>query len=376
MLPHRLVIVSWAFAPIVFALATTTGCTVNKYDQRVLVAGLDEVSVESTGRSAQIQRAAGAREADPSRPIAKNPAEPKDPEYPIDDYLKRNDPAAPARADEPTAWDLPWGDPEFDARQRDRQEQDRRQKNHRQKNHRAYGGVTRRPISDDPIFSAHLTLGGGRLDYDTDGSPFDDDDSAAFFRFRAEGLAEREFGFGISHEYTVGNDELLAAPGFDQGFRLQQHDTFIYLYAQERFPDDFRFPIRFGPYFNYLSLEDENSSDEIEWFSLGARVSIEPEFILARDDQFELSLYGDLSLGVHGTLIDSDTSVVNDEFESNGATLGIEAGLRYRFGTFSMGLAYLQRSTFFDESDAERGVFVRESEDVFRGVVLSLGLRF
>lgn len=343
----------------VVVLAGASGCIVNEYDQRVLIADAEGTRVErADGRKVEVSR--------PEKASGADQAAASDPEYPFDDFYegKEQDATpkkAPARSSSSKSarsdpWDYPWGDPEYDRQERVH--------------------TSKRRLSHDPIFSAHLTLGGGRLDHETRRSPFDDDEEAAFFRLRVEGLSHRELGFGVSHEYTVSSDELLAPAGADLGYRLQQHDTYLYLYAMERFPDDFRFPIRFGPYFNYLSLADENSSDELEWFSIGARLSVEPELILTRDDQFELSLYGDASIGVHGTIIDSDTSTVRDEFETSGATLGIEAGLRYRFGTFSMALAYLQRSIYFDESDPERGVFVRESDDLFRGVVLSMGVRF
>ncbi|MGE3163863.1 MAG: hypothetical protein AB7O52_03090 [Planctomycetota bacterium] len=228
-----------------------------------------------------------------------------------------------------------------------------------------------------PCFTAEVTLAMGRYTHRTSGSALDDREVAGLSRLRIEFAAPAGVGFGAAVEGMTSDDDLFEEDGF-AAQEASMSDVFVYVLFQPGLERRIRVPIRVGPYFRGLQLEDDAGPDEVTWGSVGFRAEIEPEVVIVADPHAELSVFAGVGLGYHGTVIEVDTPSTSfeDQFESDGSTLGVEAGLRGRVYALAWALSYIYRGVRIDESDPELGLFVRETQADFQGVAFTLGVRF
>lgn len=230
--------------------------------------------------------------------------------------------------------------------------------------------------TEKPNCFAELAIGAGKYEHETQGSNFDGDTDGGYLRFRTEYISHGGIGGGLAIEGAASDDDLfedVGAPDSEGGFG----DLYLYFVGVPVDTGRFRMPMRIGPYIHDTSIKDDTNNDEIDWGGIGVRGGVEPEFWLVQQDNFSFGFVGEVSLGVHATSIDVDSTVVNDDFDGNGVTFGADVGVQALIGErVTTRLAYVYRSTDEDESDSSNGLVVREMTASFSGIVLGVGVRF
>jgi hypothetical protein len=205
---------------------------------------------------------------------------------------------------------------------------------------------------DDPSarWRIALGLGAGSLDYDEDGLPRSDSNSAGAFRLGFEGTSRRGYGGGLRLESFAATELELDNAGneYDVGFgSLFGH--FTYRLQSHRFA----MPIRIGLLANALTADNTTSTvaDEASFSTVGIYTEFAPEFTLARRGSTEWTLYGEVGLGGGGTTVEVD----GDEREWDSSTFftGLEFGSRVRLGVCELSLAFVGRWQSMDESDPD-----------------------
>ena len=196
------------------------------------------------------------------------------------------------------------------------------------------------------------------------------------FRFRGEHFFES--GFGIFAEGYLGfaNDinEDLGSPDSSQN----STGGFVAAAFRATLDDDFRLPVRFGPFFQRTAAEDVSFTDgDVVRSTVGVRLSAEPEYIIFQKSSggkiSELSVYGEIRAG-------AGPSKVKDDVDSEDAyafTLDYEIGLRYRFGFGLLtSLSYVASKYHFGTSESYNNVVFFGIDDDFNGIMISAGARF
>jgi len=230
-----------------------------------------------------------------------------------------------------------------------------------------------------PNFYADLAVGAGNYEHDTsgDGGAVSGDTDGGYAALRFEAVTDSGIGGGLALEGTGSDDDLLADVGVPD-VEGRTSDLFLYFVGDPARSDDFRLPLRVGPYLHRLEIEEDPTSTKIDWDGVGLRLEASPEWWFLRRDAFSLGLAGDLSLGAHVTSIDAeDGTGFSESFDGDGWTLGAGLGVIALFGRHvTTQLGYVYRMTNESESDPSNGFVVNEANQTFHGVVLGLGVRF
>ena len=239
---------------------------------------------------------------------------------------------------------------------------------------REAGQGSRAPVLPNPFFQSRVGLGLGELRHNTSGSGLDDDVDASTLRLTLEGTSPSGFGGGVALEFTGTDDDLFEGQEVAGG---EAGILEVFAHATYRLsPSDyFRMPIRLGPYFHGYELEDDGPSD-LTWLSVGGRVELEPEVLVHRGPHSEVGIFAVLSGGIHVTSIELDTPTGDEDFDSDGYSAGVSAGVRARWKGFTTGLSYYSRWFNVDESDPEGNLFIREINTRLGGVMFEIGLSF
>ena len=215
-------------------------------------------------------------------------------------------------------------------------------------------------------------LGGGSFEFRTDGSPADDRVDAGFFRLEFEGTSKRGFGGGLRLEGIGSDKDLFQDAGFTpvQARNSTAYGHFTYRLQQHRFA----MPIRLGLLLNGLVLDEQGTSNDVTYASLGPYVEIEPELTLTHSRSTNWSLYGRFGVGAGATAIDIDNDP-NDYTSSTGFA-GVEAGTRLLLGSVELSLAYVGRWQSMDQSDPENGMVALGYDANFQGLLFGVGVVF
>lgn len=202
--------------------------------------------------------------------------------------------------------------------------------------------------------------------------------SADSFRFR--GRAEHYFrtDFGIFVDGYFGTADDIAEDLGSADSSLDSLGLFVAAAYRATMDDDFRLPVRFGPFLQSIELDDSALPDgAIEYTTIGVRLSAEPEYIIMQRNESgriaELSAFAEISCGAGPTKVEDDVS----SEDGYAFTLAYELGLRYRFG---MGLLaslswYSQKYHIGTTESYETAVFSGVDED-WSGIMIGLGWRF
>jgi hypothetical protein len=229
-----------------------------------------------------------------------------------------------------------------------------------------------------PRLFADMTLAGGIYDHDTraDGGTLSGNTDGGFARLRAEFIFEQGIGGGISLEGSSSGDDLFGDNG---GINVKGRtgDAFLFFVAQPSTDEAFRLPMRVGPYFHTVTLDNDVTSLKTNWNGVGLRLEIEPEVWLVRRDRFSFGLYGGGSGGVHATQVALKGGGGRTTFDGDGATLGAEVGVQALWGRHvTTRFGYLYRVGREDESESKGGISVPGATTSFSGLMLSVGVRF
>lgn len=233
----------------------------------------------------------------------------------------------------------------------------------------AASGHLPRPVYLDGRF----TVAGGSFEHDIDNpaGSVNDDTGSSFVGLMVEGSSRAGFGGGISMEMTVTNDDLFRSSGAPaRAVVFEFAPFFLYRVAPSH---RFTMPVRVGPWLNTLLLDDQNSSDTTHWTSIGGRVEVEPEVVLAASRGFEFSLFSEVSLAAGFTNVSVDTNALNEDYDSSSSAFGFEIGPRFRWSHFLASVSFLHRQLSIDQSDPTNGTFVFGVDDSFDGLAVSFG---
>ena len=206
---------------------------------------------------------------------------------------------------------------------------------------------------DDPSarWRIALGLGAGSLDYDEDGLPRSDSNSAGAFRFGFEGTSRRGFGGGLRIESFAAEELELGNAGDDWDVAFGSlFGHFTYRVQSHRFA----MPVRIGLLANALTVDNATTfaADEATFSTAGIYTEFAPEFTLMRRRSVEWTLYGEVGLGGGGTTIEDDTRP-DREWDSSTVFTGLEFGSRVRLGACELSLAFVGRWQSMDESDPD-----------------------
>ncbi len=199
---------------------------------------------------------------------------------------------------------------------------------------------------------------------------------AMHMRLRAEHFFGNDFGV-FANIYIGSADDINEDIGSTES-SLDSSGFFLAAAYRATMDDDFRLPVRFGPFMQAIEIDDGNfTNGAITYSTIGVRLSAEPEFILWQtpdgDRISECSVFADLSCGAGPTNVEDDS---NKE-EAYSFTLSYELGLRYRFanGIFG-GLSYFAQKYHIGTTESYRNQVFFGVDDDFNGIMLTAGLRF
>lgn len=203
--------------------------------------------------------------------------------------------------------------------------------------------------------------------------------SSERFRLRAEHFFES--GLGIFFEGYTGT-----ADGIDDDLNLTGNPSssldssgfFLAAAYRATVDDDFRLPVRFGPFIQTTEQDRSTFTDgAIERETIGIRLSAEPEVILMQKNSngkiSELSVFGEVRAGAGPT----DVSDNADSEEGYSFTIDYEVGLRYKFGFGLLTqLSWVGSKYHVGATESYNNVVFFGLDDDFRGVMLTAGVRF
>lgn len=256
-----------------------------------------------------------------------------------------------------------------------------------QRTNRSFGALTARPQATPSMDQVHprtmvtagLAIGEKTNELNTGDLTNEVQTSAASsVQFRLRGEHFFESGFGAFVEGYVGTaDDILEDLGVPDS---SQDTTGFYIAAAYRavLDDDFRLPVRFGPFIH--STETENSASvfgTLERTTVGVRLSAEPEYIVFQHNDngriSELSVFGEVRAGAGPTEVEDNT----DSEDAYSFTLDYEIGVRYRFGFGLLAsLSYYASKYHVGTSESYNNAVFYGVDDDFNGVMLTAGWRF
>lgn len=193
------------------------------------------------------------------------------------------------------------------------------------------------------------------------------------FRLRGEHFLESDLGVHVSASFTKADDVF---SGLRSG--VSSANVFVGLAYRATVDDDFRLPVRFGPFFHSSEQEVPAGGDgDIKRSTIGMRLAAEPEYIVfqhATDGKIrELSVYAEFGCGA-GPATTKDSVDKEDGYAFN---FNWEIGMRYRMPSGLMvGVSYMQMKNHYGATESYRNAVFSGVDDDFGGVMISAGLRF
>ncbi len=144
-----------------------------------------------------------------------------------------------------------------------------------------------------------LRVGYGTVEVDLGSQLPADREPALFAELVLQPAAERLTGGGLEFSGFVTDDGLYQgasvaafsglAPAGAQAFGF---DVFPHLAVQPDLGDRWVLPIRIGPYLGYTRLDHDLADVRRDWFDIGGRLAVEPEFTVAQGRDLRLGVFG------------------------------------------------------------------------------------
>jgi hypothetical protein len=232
-----------------------------------------------------------------------------------------------------------------------------------------------------PYIYSDVGFAGGSYKHDTHGDSgvSTGHTDGGYARLRGEFVGDSAMGAGISIEGARSDDDLFE----NRSVETLGHTGDVFLYSLYYFTgippsnDAFRLPLRVGPYYHDVAIENDVSPTRVRWTGIGLRLEVEPEYWLVQDPHFAFGLYGGLSGGAHFTDADLRGGGSRTTLSGNGYTVGAGLGVEALFGgRVSTRIGYLYRDSIEGATDASHGLTVKGASVVFSGAELSIGIRF
>lgn len=232
-----------------------------------------------------------------------------------------------------------------------------------------------------PYVHTEFTLAGGSYSHQTnhDSGVSSGRTDGGFARLRGEFFGDSGMGAGLSLEGARSDGDLFE----NRPIETLGHtgDIFLYsVYYLTSMPpaeEPLRIPLRIGPYYHDLAVENDVSPTRVRWSGLGVRLECEPEYWFLTREDFSFGVVGGLSGGLHVSDVDLRGGASRTTLNGNGYTLGAEAGVQAGFGHHvTARLGYLFRESIETKSESENRVAVSGASATFSGLELSIGFRF
>ena len=192
--------------------------------------------------------------------------------------------------------------------------------------------------------------------------------SALFHRVQVEYFLPSQLGFFLNAEFG-GSSDTLEDAGFNDSDTTSQAIAFGLSY-RATIDDDFRMPVRIGPYFHKADVDGFDT----EYSNYGLQLSAQPEYIVTQNivnsRMSELSVFADLGVGAGPSDVESgDVSETGYAFRFTA-----ELGTKYRFRNgITLGVSGVYRKQNYGLTDSFDDAVFFGTDDDFIGVGLSIG---
>lgn len=225
-----------------------------------------------------------------------------------------------------------------------------------------------------------FSIGVGDLEVDIDGGPRDETD-ALNYRLAGEFIGG-SFGGGVQFFGTHTDDDLQLgfAPPADGEF--DAGGAYFHFTAMPSIRDRARFPIRVGPYFEFMGhrIDDAGLGDsDVDHFLLGTKIEFMPEVDLIKRERFRLTIYGGAHIGPTWVVTDVQRrSPSVDEADTTDALMyGFETGVRINAGIFAGALLFMHRNIDIDSTNFDDVVYTEPGREYeFEGFMFLGGVRW
>jgi hypothetical protein len=238
----------------------------------------------------------------------------------------------------------------------------------------AFASISWTSCANNARSTAQLSLGAGS--YEVDIADVGNDSTAGgLFELAFESVPETKFGGGARVRGLASDDDLDDDPpdGFPGTAEARDAEWFFHG-TYDGGVDRQRLPLRMGLSIRSLELQDSISENGTTWSSVGPRVEFAPSLPLNDSDEIAVSATGLLGLGYSLTSIEDDT--LGLDWDSDAVFVDAGVGLRCEFNRAYIDLGYRYLSSRYAESDVSGGLFVREIDATFSGLVFTLGFTF
>jgi len=146
--------------------------------------------------------------------------------------------------------------------------------------------------------------------------------------------------------------------------------------------ENFRIPIRIGPYIDRVSTDDSGQTfargETTDYAALGLRLQVEPEFDFFSENDMVGSVFVTTSIG--GGVAAITRGLDDESFDTTEQHRTFGLGVRFRVNKFHSELGYLYRSRDYGETDPEvvsgTSVVHPGAEFEFTGLMISMGIRW
>lgn len=238
----------------------------------------------------------------------------------------------------------------------------------------AVGAVLLAGCVADSRSTGGVAFGVGKYDVDIKNSA-SDETTAGLFEAAFESVAQSDFGAGARVRGIASDDDLDDDPtNFAPGFVQATDNEWFFHGTFDRGEGMQRLPLRFGVAVRQFQLEDKAAAETVEWTSWGPRVEFAPELPMSEWDSGSISLCGMLGLGYGRTTVNITGAV--DDWDVDAVFFDFGAGARANLNGVFLDLGYRYIGSDYDQSDVSSGIFVRETDVSFNGVVFTIGGRF
>jgi hypothetical protein len=201
--------------------------------------------------------------------------------------------------------------------------------------------------------SVALDYGIGDVKVRADGTIFDDRADANFARLRLDTAS----GAAIHGQWWSSDPDLFSGQFMNDGVepklanaKLGGVDVFPHV-RLDNVSDDWSIPIRVGVFGDWQQLDHQVASVEREWMSFGARVLMEPSWVLHSSEDSSIRLFARIGGDVGMAWFSDSYRNGNDEDVMPRWAGELGAGLRGEFGRWHADLGYSLQHTMYGETD-------------------------
>ncbi|MFO1030594.1 MAG: hypothetical protein U1F60_05925 [Planctomycetota bacterium] len=199
------------------------------------------------------------------------------------------------------------------------------------------------------------------------------------FRLKGEHFLESDLGFHLSIS-RADSSKIRLNDGVNPEVRggVTSTNVFLGLAYRATVDDDFRLPIRFGPFFHQSEQEIPGGTDgDIKRSTFGVRLAAEPEYIVFQHNEGgkirELSVFAEFGCGAGPAKV-KDNADSEDAYAFN---FNWEVGARYRMPSgLLLGLSYMAMKNHYGTTESYNNAVFFGVDDDFGGFVITAGLRF